>query len=76
MQLAHHPTPKPDNTGPFTPALLKEAVTSVDGLSKSIREFPETWHRHNNPDWVLAGIALILGLLFGLAIANTKRKGT
>ncbi len=76
MQLEHHPTPKPDTSNPLNPALLKEAITSVEGLGKSVRDFPENFHRHNNPDWVLAGIALIVGLLFGLAIGNTKRRGS
>jgi hypothetical protein len=75
MQVATHPAPKPDNTAPITPVLLKEAITSVEGLGKSIREFPENLHKNCSPDWILAGLALALGLLIGLAIGNQRKKG-
>jgi hypothetical protein len=47
----------------------------VEGLGKSIREFPENLHKNCSPDWILAGLALALGLLIGLAIGNQRKKG-
>ncbi len=74
MQLDHRNPPKPDNTGPSA-TLLKEAVVSVDGLSKSIREFPEGWNRANHLNETACGLAVAFGLVVGLLIAGIARKG-
>ena len=74
MQLDHIKKPTPENPTPST-TLLKEAIQSVDGLSKSVREFPSTWHKENDLNQTACGVSAAFGLVVGLLVAAIAKKG-
>ena len=73
QRLDHHPKPGPDNAGP-SPALLKEAITSVEHLSKSIREFPEGMRQAIHINETACGLSLGVGVIIGLLLTILVRK--
>ena len=73
QRLDHHPKPGPDNVGP-SPALLKEAIQSVESLSKSIREFPEGMRQATHINETACGLALGVGVVIGLLLTILVRK--
>lgn len=74
MQTTNHPAPKPDNTAPVTPGLIKEGIASVESLSKSIREFPREFFKQNSITETACGVSAAIGLILGLLLANLAKK--
>jgi hypothetical protein len=74
MQPDHIKKPTPENPVPSS-ALLKEAITSVDGLSKSIREFPEGWNKANHINESACFLSAAAAFIVALLIATLARKG-
>jgi hypothetical protein len=72
QRLDHHPKPI-EPSGP-SPALLKEAITSVENLSKSIREFPEGMRQAIHLNEVACGLSLGVGVVIGLLLTILVRK--
>jgi hypothetical protein len=74
MQLDHIKKPAPENPMPSA-TLLKEAVQSVDGLSKSIREFPEGWNKANHINESACFLSAAFAFVVALSIATLAKKG-
>lgn len=75
QRLDHRPPPGPPNVSP-SPVLLQEAIKSVEGLSRSIREFPEgmrqSFHVSETACALSLGVGVIIGLLLTLFVRKVK----
>lgn len=75
QHLDHHPKPTPNSSEPYLP-LLKEAVTSVDHLSKSIKEFPDgmrqAFHVSETACAMSLGVGVVIGLLLTILVRKAK----